>query len=180
MKQEPYYLLSVIIGSLTAIFAIIIGVLQGIINKRLKDLQDYVAISIAPLPDSQLKVSNVGKSNLYLHKWEIGSMNESFDEPLLIPISQDAALIIAITKVNIGRNRTRLYLTDEKKKKYISSGDVIIEQGTPIPLSHMIPQFPINIQQSENQTAIGGSGQIVIPLMVKVHNYRIKKYKWKL
>jgi len=43
------------------------------INKRMKELADYVAVSIIPLPGFQLQIKNVGRINLYLHKWEMAS-----------------------------------------------------------------------------------------------------------
>ena len=135
MGQDKFHKWSIILQALTFIFAAIIGFSQLSINSRLKNLQDYVAISIVPgkeyfetadgkLVNNFIKVTNTGKSNIYLYKYEITDIkSESFTKPILVPIgSIEACYGIQIPnnfqsgqKINLN-----IYLKDQFGNKWIS------------------------------------------------------------
>lgn len=130
MEQSIYNLLSFIFQTISGIAIAIFAILQWQINNRLKKLEDYVAVSIVPMGagDLRLQIINVGKINLYLQKYEIGTYHESFAKPMLIPAGSNSFLLVAIKNYNLGQNLDiTLYLIDELGEKFISTGEAKVE-----------------------------------------------------
>ncbi len=150
--------------------------LQTKINKRLQDLEDYVAVSIAPGLANNLLVMNVGKINLYLHKYEVGSETDNFSEPLLIPAGTNSYFQIPVKFWKNGeKNKVKLYLTDEFSEKYLSRGEVIIESFPARPIQSNIQgvqQFDTNpMQIMTNQSNL---------ISMRAWSYKTNKYNWEI
>lgn len=171
MKQGDYNLISAITTSITVVFAVGFGFWQIKINDRLKKLQDYVAISIV-LVDNRLQLINVGKINLYLQKYEIGTDIDAFAKAMLIPAGSNSWLLIQIKNFNSGQKMPiKLYLIDELGEKYLSTGEVIVE--------------PVNIGiHPVEQVVQGVTGNIpaqnIIQFKSSAWAYKMEKYNWKL
>ena len=169
-----------IIGILgTAVGAIWFGWNQTQINKRLQELQDYVAISIIPQPEFQLQIINVGKINLYVHKWEIGNFTETFSKAILIPAAAPAFLLISLSSLPMGQHPVKIYLTDEFGKKYLSTGEVVIEPIAIRPLSQMLPHSETPPSDGSTQTVNLPQAQVVnITARMRAWSYKTEKYNW--
>lgn len=86
IKQEIFNFWSIILQILTAGGLIYFAWRQTQINKRMQELSDYVALSIMPAVSGfSIEILNVGRANLYIHKWQIGSLSETYVKPLLLP-----------------------------------------------------------------------------------------------
>lgn len=172
MEPEVYNNYSLILQAITAVGAIVFAVWQININIRLKKLQDYVAVTIIPMPpgDLRLQIKNVGKINLYLQKYEIGTDHESFAKGMLIPAGSDSFLLLPIKYFNIGQNLgIKLYLIDELGEKHISTGEAKVENT---PISNQIPVQGSVSGQTQIQT-------IILPQVV-AWAYKTIKEKWEL
>ena len=149
---------------------------QNSINNRLKELQDYVGLSIVPLSNLRLQTTNVGRTNLYLHKWEVGENVGNFDEPILISAEGKTSLIITLMPNSLGKKRAKFYLTDESKKKFLSEGEVILQaiSSTPIVSQVRLPGQP------EDQSVTGSP--VILGSEVKVsmtaYSYRTIPFDW--
>ena len=147
---------------------------QTQINKRMQELADYVAISIAPAPNFQLQIMNVGRVNLYLHKWETGSLSETFVKPLLLPAESRANILISFQPAQIGQHLAKFYITDEKGKKYLSEGEVAIEPiAFQLPVTHTPPQ-----EQQVNQLQMAGVQPVNVQLRMRAWSYKTIPYEW--
>ena len=149
---------------------------QTQINKRMQELSDYVAISIAPTPTFQLQIMNVGRVNLYLHKWEIGSLSETFVRPLLLPTEARSNILITFQSPQIGQHLAKFYITDEKGRKYLSEGEVAIEPiGVQLPITTTPPQ-----EQVSEQLPTSGIQPINIQLRMRAWSYKTELYEWSI
>ena len=155
MEQPLYnfwsFVFQVIFGLAVSLFTFF----QWRINARLKKLEDYVAVSIIPTADLKLQIVNVGKINLYLQKYTIGTDHESFAKPMLIPQGSNSFLLVAIKNYNLGQNLDiTLYLIDELGEKFISTGEAKVENVSimrqlPASLGATSPSFEtVNIPQA--------------------------------
>jgi len=156
---------------IAAVGAVIFGTKQYQINKRMKELADYVAVSIYPSMQGQLHITNVGRSNLYLHKWEVGPLNETFVRPWLLPIEKKSEIIITIPPL-IGQHFAKFYLTDEKGQRYISTGEVAVES--------IISQSPVSTApvQTQDGGVQGGTQSINIQVKMRAWSYKTEKCNW--
>lgn len=172
---------SEIIALLATSAAVYFAYLQTKINKRLQDLEDYVAVSIVPRENFRLDIMNVGKINLYLHKWEAGVQTENFMEPVLIPAGT-ASFISILIKPEIGKKLVKFYLTDEFKRKFLSRGEISIEPVSVHPVSQMQPQIQQEIQtQGLPQTGVLNQPHIVnITANMRAWSYKTEKYNWEI
>lgn len=168
------YLL-LLVQILTTIGVIYFGALQYQINKRIKDLQDYVAISIVPLAPgtSVIKVMNVGKINLYLKQYNIGANTELFPEALLIPAGTGEHSNLSIFIPNLqAMMKMKFYLVDELGKKYISTGQIMVNKlSLPIARADAVPGESITAPQSVSNVAVP-------EFMIWV--FKTEKYNWKI
>jgi len=155
-----------------AIGALIFGWKQYQINKRMQELADYVAVSIIPLKDFKLQIMNVGRVNLYIHKWEAGSLSNTYVKPLLIPTEAKSSIIINFQTPLLGQHLLKIYLTDEKDQKYLSTGEIVIEPiALQLPLAATAPQ----VQQEPPATPqISGN----ITTQMRAWSYKTEKYNW--
>jgi len=181
MEQNSYNLWSLVLQIGTIIAASIFALWQVLINKRLKELQDYVAISIIPKPDFQLQIMNVGKINLYVHKWEIGTFTETFSRAILIPAAAPSFLLISLSSPPMGQHPVKIYLTDESGKKYLSTGEVVIEPIAIRPLSQILPRPELEPSKEETQTSVSPQAQVVnIMARMRAWSYKTEKYNWEI
>jgi len=135
--ENWFQILTLLFQVLIAIGAIYFAWRQTTINKRLKDLQDIVAISFiidylqipgqekSSQPISVFKFLNVGKINIYIHKLQIPEMNiiKEISKPRLIPaVGSDVSFYSYPIPKNMpnGDFRIILKITDEFDKEYIS------------------------------------------------------------
>jgi hypothetical protein len=147
---------------------------QTQINKRMQELSEYVAISIAPGQNFQLQIINVGRINLYLHKWEIGHLSETFVKPWLLPVEGKSIITINLLPPPIGQHLAKFYITDEKGRKYLSEGEVAIEPiSVQLPLTTTPPQ-----EQIREQLPTSEIQQINIQLRMRAWSYKTVKYNW--
>lgn len=109
MEQVIFNFWSIIIQALTASGLIYFAFRQTQINKRSQELQDFVAVSVIPLPSGGLNITNVGKTNLYLKKWEIGQIHEFFERPILLPAVNGINIAVP-TPSDPGEYPIKLYL----------------------------------------------------------------------
>lgn len=145
-EQITKFLLENWFQVLTILAALYFGWRQTVINKRLKDLQDFVGISLIPGKEyieeirdgevkkvginSYFKFLNVGRINLYLHKIEIingendavVNVSNTLNPPRLLPIGTlDSGYYWYPIPSGLPSNfRIKLFLTDEFDKKWIS------------------------------------------------------------
>ncbi len=168
--------IGIIVAALGAAF---FGWKQYQINKRMQELSDYVAITIIPLKNFILQIKNVGRSNLYLHKWEIGSLSETNTKPWLLPAGEGSQILIAIPpQQQIGQHLAKFYFTDEKGRKYLSTGEVVIEPiGFQLPISTTPSQPP---SQDVPQDQITGAQPVGISIQLRMRawSYKTEKYDW--
>ena len=69
------------IDVVTATGAVVFGIWQVLINKRLAKVQDFIALSIVPDSVSgKIKLLNTGKINLYIHAFEIDKNIKKLDK----------------------------------------------------------------------------------------------------
>jgi hypothetical protein len=127
--MNVYELLSLIIQGLIAVGALIFGTFQVKINKRLKNLQDYVAISAVPDPRiNKIKLLNTGKINLYLWGFDMLDNKPRFKKPRLMAAGTGDAAYYWIDPPQLSKAQDRnshefeftLYLKDEFNKEWIS------------------------------------------------------------
>ena len=136
-------------------------------------MQDYVAISTAPF-GMQLQIMNVGKINLYLHKYEIGTATESYSKPLLIPVGNNAFLLVPIKSHVLDKNmNVKLYLIDELGEKYFSEGEVMVKEIT-------IPQPIVQGTLQSEATAAPATEPIRRPQATSAWSYKTVRSNWKL
>ena len=184
MQQELFNFWSAILQILAVLFQVLTagGLIyfawrQTQINKRMQELADYVAVSLIPDPNGQLQlqIMNVGRSNLYLHKWEVGSISETLVKPWLLPTESKSKIIIGIQPPQIGQHLAKFYLTDENNQKYLSTGEVSIDPvGFQLPTLTTPPQTQDNIQ---NQTA-GSQAIVNVQLRMRAWSYKTEKTDW--
>lgn len=175
METEIYNIISSILQLVIAVGAIIFGIWQIKINIRLKKLQESVALSIVPGIGLNLHLMNVGGINLYLRKYEIGTKTENFDKPLLIAagIGNNSFLQITIPDFERDKNHNvKIYLIDEFKEKYLSTGELIIED-IEITQSIIIP--PENLTTGTNLP----TSKTKIP-RIKAWSYETVKLNWEI
>jgi len=132
--ENWFQILTLLFQILIAIGAMYFAWRQTTINKRLKDLQDTVAISFIidnlqiPGQEKPLRVFkflNVGKINIYIHELQIPKMKivEINGEPRLIPaVGSDVSFFCYPIPDNMlnGDFKIILKITDEFGKEYIS------------------------------------------------------------
>lgn len=163
----------------TGIGALLFGWKQTQINKRMQELQDYVAISIIPKPELRLQIMNVGKINLYVHKWEIGLLTENFPKAILIPAAAPSFLLTSLSSLSIGQHPVKIYLTDESGKKYLSTGEAIIEPIAIHPLSQVLPHPETPPVDDGTQTVNIVQAQTMdIKIKMRAWSYKTEKYNW--
>jgi len=168
---------------IAAIGAVFFGWRQYQINKRMKDLMDYVAISIAPKPNLRLQIMNVGRVNLYLHKWEMGALQTTFVKPWILPVEAKSSILLSFQPPPVGQHLIKLYLTDETNQKYLSTGEVVVEPVA-FQLPTMVPSQPEQFEQGqlqesqEQQRAVLQQPNIV--LNMRAWSYKTEKYKWEI
>jgi hypothetical protein len=161
-----------------AIGACVFGWKQYQINKRMQELADYVAISIIPLANFQLQIMNVGRANLYIHKWELGYLSETYVKPLLVPTEAKSSIIINLQPPLMGQHLLKIYLTDEGGKKYLSTGEVVIEPvAFQIPPSTTQPQVQQELQVPSQPF---GVQPINIKINMRAWSYKTEKHDWVL
>lgn len=173
MEQSTFNFYSLLLQILTAVAAAIFAVWQIKINERMKKLQDYVAISVVPMGtgNPSIKVMNVGKINLYLKHYEIGTNTETFTNPLLIPAGTGENSNLRITVQNLQAvMQMKFYLIDELGEKYISTGQIMVEQL-------VLPVLQRNIPQ-EGGTAAPQPIPNVAVQDFKVWSFKTEKYNW--
>jgi len=165
-----------IIGAATG--AIIFGWKQYQINKRMQELSDYVAVSIIPMKNFRLQIKNVGRSNLYLHKWEIGSLSETYTRSWILPAGEGSQILITIPPQQQGQHLAKFYFTDERDIKYLSTGEVVIEPVAFQLPSSTTPPHPQQQDISQGQmTGIQPLG-ISVQLRMRAWAYKTEKYNW--
>jgi hypothetical protein len=151
----------VLVVLLAAWLAFVVGLNQNTINSRLLQLQDYVAISVAPGAESTIALWNTGNSNLYMWGFDMPNNDQRFDKPRLI--SRSAVANYWIPAPNLGDISTttnfdfKLYLTDEYGTKWIS------ENGG-----------------EANPTKINKDGKDVNAVYIKVWSYKTIKVDWEI
>lgn len=177
MPQDNLNLILVTLQFLTTAGLVYFAWRQTQINKRMQELADYVAVSMIPDPSGnlQLQIMNVGRSNLYLHKWEVGSISETLVKPWLLPTDAKAKILIAIQPPQVGQHLAKFYITDENNQKYISTGEVSIE-----PVAFQLPTLTTPPQIQDNtQNQVSGSQPVVnIQLRMRAWSYKTEKYNW--
>jgi len=170
-----------VVQVLTLIAASVFAYLQYRINRRLKILQDYTALNFIPggTPTGpQIQVYNVGKQNLYLHKFEVGNTSHTFSKPRLLPIGgneksfyglpvQVTPMPLVNTELNI-----KLYLTDESSHKYISEGSYIFDTLI------MQQQISTNPEGTTPPAQVQVINQI--SLQLRAWTYKTEKINWKI
>lgn len=159
-----------------AIGALIFGWKQFQINKRMQELADYVAVSIVPLENFSLQIINVGRVNLYIHKWEASSLANTYVKPLLVPTEAKSSIIINFQPPPLGQHLLKIYLTDEKDQKYLATGEIVIE-----PVAFQLPPSTTGPQvQQEPPTApqVSGVQTINIRTRMRAWSYKTERYNW--
>lgn len=177
MKIETYNIISLVFQFFITVGAIVFGLWQVKINLKLKKLQESVGLSIVPGVGLNLHLMNVGGVNLYLRKYEIGPETENFSKPLLIAAGTGKNSFLQIETPNFQRNKTydiKLYLIDEFKEKYLSSGQLIIED-----IDMMVPaiaNYDISITGATSEPSLS-MVKIKSP-RIKAWSYQTEKYNW--
>ncbi len=167
---------------IAAIGAVYFGYRQTQINKRMKELQDYVAISIIPITNSpgnyELQIMNVGKINMYLKKFEIGQVSNTFPEEKerLISVGGNPFYRVPIVNFQMGQEMDiKLYLLDEFKNKYLSTGGIIIDA---IVATSSTPQGEQHTQSSQQGPINIGGVPVIIPGNARAWSYKTERYNW--
>ncbi|TSC84728.1 MAG: hypothetical protein G01um101413_112 [Parcubacteria group bacterium Gr01-1014_13] len=121
--MEKYQKYNLSLQLVVWISAIVIGAFQISINNRLKNLQDVVAIFAVP-DDGAIQIHNVGKVNLYLHKFELPGKVHNFERPRLLPAGTGNSAYNWVplpTGLKDGEEFDfKLYLTDNFNNKWIA------------------------------------------------------------
>ena len=164
---------------ITAVGAGIFGWKQLEINKRLRELQDYVAVSIIPKNNLRLQIMNVGKINLYIHKWEVGRLNENYTKAVLIPTGTNSFIEIGLSGLVIGEYDFKMYITDEKDEKYISTGKVFIDPVS-VSTQPLSVANPIATGETQEQNAGAGQAHTIININLRAFSFKTEKYNWNL
>jgi hypothetical protein len=158
------------------------------INKRMQELEDYVAVSIIPITNVpgnnyELQIMNTGKINVYLRKFEKGKISVEFPEgkERLISVGGNPfyRIPISVQDLVIGQElEVKLYLIDEFGNKYLSLGGFIIDP--------QVKTVPVQIQDQQNiqhiqriPTVISGV-PVIIPGEARACTYKTIKYEWKI
>ena len=183
MEQAAFNFWSIILQLFMAVGLIYFAWRQTQINKRMKELQDYVAISIIPITNSpgnyELQIMNVGKVNTYLKKFEVGQVSNTFPEEKkrLISVGGNPFYRIPITNFQMGQEMgIKLYLLDEFNNKYVSTGGVIIDPVIATPT-----QQGEQSTQTSQQAPINISGvPVIIPGNARAWSYKTYRYNWVL
>lgn len=161
---------------------------QNEINKRMRALSDYVAVNIVGFilrddatgqPRPMVQIKNVGKLNLYLHKYEIGGATETYKQARLIDCSGDiffsAAVPITMGQLGMQELPVKLYLTDEFDVKYLYQGAIETRQSVQsvqnqLPVISGTPQQDQAAQQFVLQAGMG----------IRAWSYKTEKFDWKI
>ncbi len=148
---------------------------QHEINRRLKDIQDFVAVSILGFfaeNEPKLQIKNVGRINLYLHKWEIGGSGEIYKKPRLLGCSPDLSFMVPVPNQPSTEMSVKIYLTDEYGQRYVSEGSVIIQSR----MSSSIQNQTTDSTQAQQQA----EQQFLLQQRIFSWSYRTMKRKWLL
>lgn len=172
MNQETYSILMLIFQGITAIGLVYFAWRQTQINKRMQELADYVAVSIVP-KGMVLQIMNVGRVNLYIHKWEIGSATETYVRPLLIPTDAKSSVIIALQPPQFGQHLAKIYLTDDSNRKYLSTGEVVVEPIGFQASTVMQPQTSLEPEPTPQLPA-----PVTITFQMRAWSYKTERYDW--
>jgi len=125
--MTDYEKYSLIIQFITGLAAVVFAIWQIFINRRLKKLNDFVAVAIVPNPEGKnIKLLNTGKINLYIYGFEINGTAKLFDKGrLLSSASLDSAYYwLPINNIpQSGFFPIKIWLTDEYDTKYITLGE---------------------------------------------------------
>jgi hypothetical protein len=125
--MTKYEIYSLIIHAFTVVAASVFAIWQIFINRRLKQLNDFVAVSIVPNPEGRnIKLLNTGKINLYIHGFEINGTAKLFDKGRLLSAASMDSAYYWLPVNNIPKKGTfaiKVWLTDEYDKKYITIGE---------------------------------------------------------
>jgi hypothetical protein len=176
MTENTYNFANLVITGIIGLFAVIFGFLQILINYKLKKIQEYIALSIEPIPNviNRLKLVNTGKVNLYIHAFEINGKVEKFEPERLIPLNsfywiylplnanseEDISKLISESKEKFFQ--LKIYLANQFGHKYITEGSYEISEGKIFDLT-TTAHIPIKS----------------IP-MINAWTNKTKKFKWKL
>ena len=174
--HQQYWILGIQV--LTLFAAAGFAYLQYRINDRLKDLQDYVGLSIVPLENLRLQITNVGRMNLYLHQWEIGENVHNFEEPILIAAEGRTNLLITLRPTSIGQKRATFYLTDEKQKKFLSKGEVTLEPIASAPISQV--RLPSQRGDDASVTSNPMISGVAVQVIMSAVSYRTIPFEWNI
>lgn len=158
-----------------ALGAVLFGWMQYNINRRLQRLSDYVAVSIVPFAVEgipKIQIRNVGKINLYLHKWEIGGRSETYTTPRLLGCGPELFFVVSPPDTLSVEMPMKMYLTDEYDQKYISTGSVIIDIDSQ---SMITPD-----QQGVAPQQLQALQQFQIRGNVRAWSYKTKRFNWKI
>ncbi|MFZ3057722.1 MAG: hypothetical protein WA092_01620 [Minisyncoccales bacterium] len=163
-----------VVTLLAASAAGVFAYFQYRINQRAIELQDYVAITIIPFSVSNvphIQVLNAGRTNLYLHKYEIDGTNDTYIPARLLACGTSTAF-----NIQVPQNRpnvempVKFYLTDEFGKKHLSTGAVVID-------TLILPQATV---QSEQPTPIQSQAaqQFIVRSNIRAWSYKTERYDW--
>lgn len=120
----------IVFASLNLLLILVIGFFQIKINHRLTELEGVVAVNAEPNGDT-IKIVNVGKVNLYLHKFEMFGNNHTFANARLIALNSWYWIPAPkIQEFPTAETEFKLYLTDESSKKYIFTGGICKADGS--------------------------------------------------
>ncbi|MEK7194752.1 MAG: hypothetical protein AAB667_00635 [Patescibacteria group bacterium] len=124
--MSQYEIYSLIIQGITVVAASVFAVWQIFINRRLKKLNDFVAVAIVPNPEgANIKLLNTGKVNLYIHGFEINGTAKLFDKGRLLSAASLDSAYYWLPTDNVPHSGTfaiKVWLTDEFDKKYVTLG----------------------------------------------------------
>lgn len=117
--------IEIILAIFNLILIWVIWYFQIKINNNLHKLQKSVAINIEPNIDS-LKLVNVWKINLYIHKFETYWNNHKFTKPRLIAIKSFYWIPAPdLSNFNDKESEIKVYIEDEFNEKYILTGFIV-------------------------------------------------------
>jgi hypothetical protein len=136
----------------------------------MKKLGDYVAVVVIPEPkdNSKLQIINAGKINLYLHKYEVGEQTETFSNPVLLTVNAISMIFIPIKIAKIGKQPIKLYLEDEFHRKYLSTGEIIVQ---PFEETKLITP----LEQSSEQQPVTKT-----KVFINTLSYKTERFDWQL
>lgn len=163
---------------------------QNQINRRMRALSDYVAINIVGFivqdagsaqPRPMIQVKNVGKLNVYLHKYEIGNATETYQQARLIDCGGDVSFTIGVPfradQFGAHELPVKLYLTDEFGIKYLYTGSIEVSQSVQ-PVPNQLPIMPGTGTPQQERAA----QQFVLQagLGIRAWSYKTEKFDWKI